>query len=122
MQLPAIATLDEAAALAATLPAAIANGSSGPVHIDASALQSFDTSAIALLLQARRLALAAGRGVEITGVPAKLAELAARGVLALLADSTNADRPGWTPSWPRSPPRTSRRPSSEPCPPAPASP
>lgn len=29
---------------------------------------------------------------------AKLAELAARGVLALLADSTNADRPGWTPS------------------------
>ncbi len=29
---------------------------------------------------------------------AKLAELARRGVLALLADSTNADRPGWTPS------------------------
>jgi ribonuclease J len=29
---------------------------------------------------------------------AKLAELANRGVLALLADSTNADRPGWTPS------------------------
>ncbi len=29
---------------------------------------------------------------------AKLAELAGRGVLALLADSTNADRLGWTPS------------------------
>jgi len=29
---------------------------------------------------------------------AKLAELAGRGVLALLADSTNADRAGWTPS------------------------
>jgi len=28
----------------------------------------------------------------------KLAELGQRGVLALLADSTNADRPGWTPS------------------------
>jgi ribonuclease J len=28
----------------------------------------------------------------------KLAEFAARGVLALLADSTNADKPGWTPS------------------------
>jgi ribonuclease J len=29
---------------------------------------------------------------------AKLAEFAERGVLALLADSTNAERPGWTPS------------------------
>ncbi len=29
---------------------------------------------------------------------AKLAELSNRGVLALLANSTNADRPGWTPS------------------------
>jgi len=29
---------------------------------------------------------------------AKLAELSNRGVMALLADSTNADRPGWTPS------------------------
>jgi ribonuclease J len=29
---------------------------------------------------------------------AKLADLAGRGVLALLADSTNSDRPGWTPS------------------------
>lgn len=29
---------------------------------------------------------------------AKLAELSSRGVLALLADSTNADRAGWTPS------------------------
>lgn len=29
---------------------------------------------------------------------AKLAEFSQRGVLALLADSTNADRPGWTPS------------------------
>ena len=29
---------------------------------------------------------------------AKIAEFSQRGVLALLADSTNADRPGWTPS------------------------
>ncbi len=29
---------------------------------------------------------------------AKLAEFAGRGVLALLADSTNSDKPGWTPS------------------------
>src|SRR5919206_603359 len=29
---------------------------------------------------------------------AKLAQFSARGVLALLSDSTNADRAGWTPS------------------------
>ena len=75
MQLPATATLDAAAALAATLPAAVA-AASGSLRIDASALQSFDTSTIALLLQGRRLAQAAGRGFEVTGAPPKLAELA----------------------------------------------
>ncbi|MDO8418705.1 MAG: STAS domain-containing protein [Rubrivivax sp.] len=75
MQLPATATLDQAAALALTLPASVAEGS-GPVSIDASALQAFDTSVIALLLQARRLATAAGRGFQVTGAPAKLAQLA----------------------------------------------
>jgi phospholipid transport system transporter-binding protein len=75
VQLPAIATLDEAAALAATLSAALAEDS-GPLRIDASALQSFDTSTIALLLQGRRLAQAAGRGFEVIGAPAKLRELA----------------------------------------------
>ena len=37
----------------------------------------------------------------VDGIPTdygKLAELGGRGVLALLADSTNAERPGWTPS------------------------
>ncbi len=75
MQLPATATLEQAADLALLLPAAVAEGS-GPLQIDASALQAFDTSAIALLLQARRLAQAAGRGFEVTGTPPKLAELA----------------------------------------------
>jgi phospholipid transport system transporter-binding protein len=63
------------------------------VHIDARALQTFDTSAIALLLQARRLAQAAGRGLEITGAPAKLAELARLyGVEELLSLSPSAPR------------------------------
>lgn len=75
MQLPATATLDEAAALAEALPGTIAAGS-GPLSIDAGALQTFDTSVIALLLQARRLAAAAGRGFQVTGAPAKLAQLA----------------------------------------------
>ncbi len=75
MQLPATATLEQAAALAATLPAAVAGGS-GVLRVDASALTSFDSSTIALLMQARRLAQAAGRGFEVAGAPAKLSELA----------------------------------------------
>lgn len=75
MQLPATATLDKAAELAATLPAVVAGGT-GVLRIDAGALQAYDSSTIALLLQARRLAQAAGRGFEVVGAPAKLAELA----------------------------------------------
>lgn len=75
MQLPATATLEEAATLAARLPEAVASGQ-GVLRIDASALQAFDSSTIALLLQAQRLAQAAGRRLEVAGAPAKLLELA----------------------------------------------
>ena len=75
MKLPAVATLNEAAALAATLPEAVASGS-GVLRVDASALTVFDSSTIALLLQAQRLAQAAGRGFEVLGTPPKLLELA----------------------------------------------
>ena len=75
MQLPATATLAEAAALAATLPAAVAAGS-GPLLVDASALTAFDSSTIALLLQAQRLAQAAGRTLQVAGTPDKLVGLA----------------------------------------------
>lgn len=84
MQLPADATLAHAAELAAALPAALATGS-GVFSIDASALQSYDTSTIALLLQARRAAQAAGRGFEVQHAPAQLCQLAALyGVDALI--------------------------------------
>lgn len=75
MQLPADATLNQAATLAAGLPAAVAGGS-GLLRVDASALQAYDSATIALLMQARRLALAAGRSFEVVGTPPKLAELA----------------------------------------------
>ena len=71
MKLPAKLTLDQAAALGAALPA---DGSAWA--IDASALREFDTSALALLLQAKRLAQAAGRGFEVSGAPPKLQQLA----------------------------------------------
>lgn len=90
MRLPATATLEEAPAVAAALAAAAADGS-GVLQLDASALTAFDSSAIALLLQAQRLAKAAGRGFEVVGMPPKLIELARLyGVDALLAMSPRA--------------------------------
>lgn len=90
LQLPADATLEHAASLAAELPAALAQGE-GMFSVDASALQSCDTSTIALLLQARRAAQAAGRGFAVTGLPAQLAQLAALyGVEELLASSPSS--------------------------------
>jgi phospholipid transport system transporter-binding protein len=75
MKLPEDATLDHAAALAATLPAAVTQGD-GIWRIDASGLKSYDSSTIALLMQARRLAQAAGRGFAVDQVPTQLAQLA----------------------------------------------
>ena len=55
------------------------------VLLDASALQIFDSSALAVLLACRRKALALGRRFQIQGMPERLRELAALyGVLMLL--------------------------------------
>jgi phospholipid transport system transporter-binding protein len=75
MKLPANATLEHAAELAAGLTAEVAQGS-GVLMVDASALTAYDSSTIALLLQARRVAEAAGRGFSVTGAPGQLVELA----------------------------------------------
>lgn len=81
LQLPASATLADSQMLLSLLGKALAAGAqgaraTGPVEVDASALQNFDTSTIALLMQARRLAQEAGRSFSVQGVPAKLLELA----------------------------------------------
>lgn len=77
MQLPATATLDEAGALVRMAEQAVAEGAGGtPLKLDAGALHEFDTSLVAVLLHARRLALAANRPFEIAGAPDKLAQLA----------------------------------------------
>ena len=73
MKLPPTLTLDTAeAALQALRP----GSGSGPWAIDASALREFDSAALALLLQAQRLAQAEGRSLQVHGAPPKLAELA----------------------------------------------
>ena len=85
MQLPPDATLQTVAELAAKLPAAVADGS-GMFTVDASALTHYDTATIALLMQARRTAQAAGRSFSVNGAPAQLQQLAALyGVQELLA-------------------------------------
>ncbi len=75
MKLPPTLTLDGAAAALEALRSAAASGQ-GALAIDASALTAFDTAALALLLQAKRLAQAAGRGFELRGAPSKLQQLA----------------------------------------------
>jgi phospholipid transport system transporter-binding protein len=88
LRLPENATLEQAATLAATLPAALARGK-GAFSVDASALKAYDTSTIALLLQARRGAQASGRAFTVTGAPAQLVQLAALyGVERLLSVSS----------------------------------
>ena len=46
------------------------------VPIDASALTAFDSSALAVLLECRRLAAASGRRIELRHAPQKLNQLA----------------------------------------------
>ena len=97
MQLPAHATLEQAAELALTLPPEVAAGSD-TLRVDASQLQAYDSSTIALLLHARRLAQAAGRRFEVTGAPGKLVQLARLyGVEELLALAPN-DAPAHAPA------------------------
>jgi phospholipid transport system transporter-binding protein len=69
VKLPATATLAEACALLGAIE-------SGPDEIDASALRTFDTSAVALLLEARRRAQARGTTFTVRGANPKLMELA----------------------------------------------
>jgi phospholipid transport system transporter-binding protein len=45
-------------------------------RLDASALQTLDTAALALLLELQRQATAAGKRLQLTGAPPKLTQLA----------------------------------------------
>lgn len=72
--LPAVLTIVEARAEAERLVAALA-AEDQPV-LDASGLQTLDTSAIAVLLECRRVAQAAGKTLQVLGAPPKLGQLA----------------------------------------------
>ncbi|HOM11961.1 MAG TPA: STAS domain-containing protein [Rubrivivax sp.] len=76
MKLPPTLTLDTAADALRALQAEPAGAGGAALTVDASALARFDTAALALLLQARRQAQAAGRGFVVQGAPAALVQLA----------------------------------------------
>lgn len=63
------------ATLAEMLDAVRAEPSSS-VTVDASALQRFDSTALAVLLELRRAALQAGKTLALQGVPKRLHDLA----------------------------------------------
>lgn len=90
MKLPEDAGVEAAPGLAESMPKALAE-STGTWRIDASALKAFDSSTIALLLHARRLATKAHRELEVVGLPAQLTRLAKLyGVESLLPRSLDA--------------------------------
>ena len=75
--LPATLTSREARVTLRMLKQALqSEGSEGPVVVEAGSLQHLDSSALAVLLEIERLAIAWGRAFVVRGVPAKLAALA----------------------------------------------
>ncbi len=89
--LPSVLTHPEAAGCARMLAQALRAGGNTPARADASALERFDSSALAVLLDARREALALGMTFGVTGMPPRLRALAALyGVDALLPDQEPA--------------------------------
>ena len=83
LALPAKLTIAEASAALPALASAVGQGS-GALAVDASALKTFDSSAIATLLELRRQA--PGREFSVSGAPAAMVELATMyGVAELLA-------------------------------------
>ncbi len=93
MQLPRTLTLDSAAAALQALSPSAAAGA-GPLLVDASPLQEFDSAALAWLLQARRIAHAADRRFELRGASPALLQLAqlygVEELLGLSADGAGA--------------------------------
>lgn len=75
LKLPAVLTHAVASDFAISM-ARDAASQPGEIVVDASALEQFDSSALALLLECRRLALAAGKGFSVWAAPARLLQLA----------------------------------------------
>ncbi|MDB5886699.1 MAG: anti-sigma-factor antagonist domain protein [Polaromonas sp.] len=93
LKLPAVLTHSRASGFFQTLTKEVASMPQ-EVTVDASALSQFDSSALAILLECRRQAMAAGKHFSVQGAPGQLLQLATvYGVAALIpaiADQTSA--------------------------------
>ncbi len=87
LELPAELTHDVAARLALELTRQV-HLQPGAVVADASALETFDSSALAVLLACRRAALAAGKTFSVQGLPPRLRQLATLYGVAALVPAT----------------------------------
>ena len=76
LRLPAVLMHPEAAACRQQLASAMAATQDRVVLLDASDLQQFDSSALAVLLACRREAQSLGRSLQVQGLSDKLRELA----------------------------------------------
>ncbi len=84
-RLPERLTLGEAAATLQLLQQAVASQPGPAVQVDASALQHFDSSAVAVLLEIGRHLQEQGKTLRVTGLPDRLRDLLALyGVESLL--------------------------------------
>jgi phospholipid transport system transporter-binding protein len=74
--LPQVLTQSQAASCLGMQLPLLRSQADPAVQVDASGLQQFDSSALAVLLEFRREALALGKRFEVLGLPARLANLA----------------------------------------------
>ena len=86
--LPAELTLQQASACLQMLVQGLKASKEPDVVADVSALQRFDSAALAVLLECRREALAMGKRFSVSSLPARLRELAGLyGVAELLPEA-----------------------------------
>ena len=75
LKLPAVLTHAEASSFTLKLAQEVSN-QAAEVVVDASALRQFDSSALAVLLECRRKALAVDKAFSVWAAPARLIQLA----------------------------------------------
>lgn len=76
LMLPAELTHEQAPACSRMLEQALRSEAGATVIADAGALERFDSSALAVLLECRREALAVGKAFTVARMPARLRKLA----------------------------------------------